>query len=38
MAMQFPHCSVVGVDLAPPRVDGYVIVYRFEGISLIVFL
>ncbi|KAI0723973.1 S-adenosyl-L-methionine-dependent methyltransferase [Cerioporus squamosus] len=22
MAKQFPHCSVVGVDLAPPRVDG----------------
>ncbi|KAI0672942.1 S-adenosyl-L-methionine-dependent methyltransferase [Trametes maxima] len=22
MAKQFPHCTVVGVDLAPPRVDG----------------
>ncbi|PIL24243.1 hypothetical protein GSI_13996 [Ganoderma sinense ZZ0214-1] len=33
MAMQFPHCSVVGVDLAPPRVDGCVIIYLFEGIS-----
>ncbi|TBU35695.1 S-adenosyl-L-methionine-dependent methyltransferase [Dichomitus squalens] len=22
MAQQFPHCTVVGVDLAPPRVDG----------------
>ncbi|KAM5532078.1 hypothetical protein V8D89_014242 [Ganoderma adspersum] len=38
MAMQFPHCSVVGVDLAPPRVDGYVIICLFEGISPIVSL
>lgn len=24
MANEFPHCDVVGVDLAPPRIQGYV--------------
>ena len=25
MAIEFPHCDVVGVDLVPPRIQGYVL-------------